>query len=541
MGGSVIFHGGHHTHTDSLSLPFTLARVSKSIPCMAMKTKEIEAAIQSIPKQKEELRKAFETLQSFSSAFVSFTLQWKQLDDFFSSVQSSIESRFQALRSLESSLPSQPSAAATTASVPSEPNPPAEPEISPRSELRLLCTNMDGKSLRTFMINHRKENPVNRDELIPALRAAPDAAALVLDALDGFYPDKMKNNGKDNEIQAIQRTCINLLQRVQELGPEIKQPTKEKVKNLAVHWKAKVSDDGDNLEAHGFLQLLAAYKLVDEFKVDEVLDVVVLIARRKQTIELCKILGFEVHIPELIQKLNDKGKQLDAVKYVQAFNLMDKYPLVPLLKSYLKATRKAVQEIRTKGNNSSQNMNDAIVKELGALKSVLRAIEEYGLESEYPRDHLQKRITQLERQKAAEKKRTATDAAASNSKMQQQQRKQHQQTNKRPRPLTASTTPTVASYPPPPLVRNQPQLGMTERASFMGSAVSYGIAGPSTHYHHAGHNLLPATAGLGGLAAPPSSYLYPSEHTMGSGLYDRSLPYGGYSISGLPTPYGPPR
>ncbi|XP_039114196.1 truncated FRIGIDA-like protein 1 [Dioscorea cayenensis subsp. rotundata] len=510
---------------------------------MAMETKEIKAAIQSIPKQKEELRKAFESLQSFSSAFVSFTLQWKQLDDYFSSVQSSIESRFQALRSLESSLPSQSSAAATAATVPSEPNPPVEPEISPRSELMLLCTKMDGKNLCTFIIMHRKDNPVNRDELIPALRAAPDAAALVLDALDGFYSDEMKSNGKDGEILAIRRTCINLLQRVQELGPEIKQPIKDKAKKVAVQWKAKVSDDGDDLEAHGFLQLLVAYKLVDEFKVDEVLDVVVLVARRKQTIELCKVLGVEMHIPELIQKLINKGKQLDAVKYIQAFNLIDKYPPVPLLKSYLKATRKAVQEIRLKGNYSTQNMNDAMVKELGALKSVLRAIEEYGLESEYPREHLQKRITQLERQKAAEKKRTATDTAASNSKMQQQQqqRKQHQQTNKRPRPLTASTTPTVASYPPPPLVRNQPQLGMPERASFMGSAGSYGIAGPSTHYHHAGHNLLPATAGLGGLAAPPSSYLYPSEHIVGSGLYDRSLPYGGYSISGLSTPYGPAR
>lgn len=61
-------------------------------------------------------------------------------------------------------------------------------------------------------------------------------------------------------------------------------------------------------------------------------------------------------VAELIQKLINKGKQLDAVKYIQAFNLIDKYPPVPLLKSYLKATRKAVQEIRLKGNYSTQNM-----------------------------------------------------------------------------------------------------------------------------------------------------------------------------------------
>ncbi|KAJ0973635.1 hypothetical protein J5N97_015600 [Dioscorea zingiberensis] len=501
-----------------------------------METKEIAAAIGSIPKHKEELRKAFESLQSYSSALASFTLQWKQLDDYLSSIQSSIEVRFQDLRSLESSVLSHPPAAST---VPSEPHPPAEPEKSPRPELRLLCSKMDGKSLRTFLMKHRKDSPVTRDELIGALRSAPDAPALVLDALAGFYPEKQKS-AKDNEIQTMRRTCINLLQRVQEMGPEIKESTKEKAKKVAAEWKTKVSADGDNLEGHGFLQLLAAYRLVDEFKVDEVLDVVVLIARRNQTIELCKTLGFDAYIPELIQKLNNNGKQLDAVKYVQAFNLVDKYPLVPLLKSYLKATRKAAQEIRTKGNNSFQHMNDAMVKELGALKSVIKAIEDYGLESEYPRENLQKRITQLEQQKAAEKKRTATDAAAaSNSKMQQQ--KQQQQTNKRPRPLTASTAPTVASYPPPPLVRNHPQLGMSERAPYMGSAGSYGIAGPTPHYHHAGHNLLAASAGLGGLTAPPSSYLYPPDHLVGSGMYDRSLPYGGYSISGLSAPYGPAR
>lgn len=149
-----------------------------------------------------------------------------------------------------------------------------------------------------IIVSNREEK-----ELIPALRAAPDAAALVLDALDGFYSDEMKNNGKDGEILAIRRTCINLLQRVQELGPEIKQPIKEKAKKVAVQWKAKVSDDGDDLEAHGFLQLLVAYKLVDEFKVDEVLDVVVLVARRKQTIELCKVLGVEMHIPGKCQRI----------------------------------------------------------------------------------------------------------------------------------------------------------------------------------------------------------------------------------------------
>jgi len=181
---------------------------------------------------------------------------------------------------------------------------------------------------------------------------------------------------------------------------------------------------------------------------------------------------------------------------------------------------------------------------MGALKSVLKAVEEYKLEAEYPRETLVKRIAQLE-QKKADKKQTATAAAASNSKPQQQQ------SNKRLRPSSATSEAVIAAANPyPPLIQTQPQVGLAYRAPHMGVAGPYGLAatdsvynhgGPSSVYNHGGPGLSGTTMGLGGTRGPPRSY-YPPEPLVGnSSLYDRPVTYNEYSLSGLPSSYGSSR
>lgn len=50
--------------------------------------------------------------------------------------------------------------------------------------------------------------------------------------------------------------------------------------------------------------------------------------------------------------------------------------------------------------------NDANAQELAALKTVIKCIEEYNLESDYPLDTLQKRVAQLEKSRP-DRKRSA--------------------------------------------------------------------------------------------------------------------------------------
>lgn len=57
-------------------------------------------------------------------------------------------------------------------------------------------------------------------------------------------------------------------------------------------------------------------------------------------------------LADLIQKLISKGKQLLAVKFIFEFELTEKFPPVPLLKSYLKDAKKLAKKVWKKGNES---------------------------------------------------------------------------------------------------------------------------------------------------------------------------------------------
>ncbi|CAL9186754.1 unnamed protein product, partial [Musa hybrid cultivar] len=135
------------------------------------------------------------------------------------------------------------------------------------------------------------------------------------------------------------------------------------------------------------------------------------------------------HFWDLIQKLNSESRQLEAIKFVHALDLFDKYP-----------------------------PNEAISKELAAVKAVIKTVEKCKLESEFSCEDLQKRITRLEQQKA-DKKRTATAATATNSRTSKQQQ---QPSNKRPRSSTTLSYP-VRSHPFPSCAQNQSHLGLSEQ------------------------------------------------------------------------------
>lgn len=514
------------------------------------KMKKIGDDIKSIPEKKENLRKAFDSLQSYSASLAAFAIQWKDLEDHFEAIEKSIDDKFKALQEEaqaqareeeeedeeeeeeeEQKKKSSEGAAAVD-----------EDGSGPRPELRSLCSNMDAKGLRSYINDNRKDIPAIREELASAIRCAPDPALLVLEAMEGFHPangNSSSSGGKrrgggggggDGEIQINRRTCINLLERLHLISPSIAPFVRDKAKKLAIDWKAKIPKSGDfALEALGFLQLIASYNLVSDFPLDDVMELFISVSRRKQAADLIRSLGLTDRLPDLIQKLSSKGRQLDAVKFVYAFDMADKFPPVPLLKAYITESKKMAQGVRKKGNFSLQAQNEAIAKEMGALKSVLRAVEEYKLETEYPHEILVKRIAQLE-QKKTDKKRTAAAAAASNSKPQQQQ-----QQNKRPRPSSASSAAVIAANPR--FTQTHPQLGLADHA-YMDAAGLYGLAATGSVYNRGVPNPSGNALGHGATHSPPVSY-YSSETLPGtSRLYDRPVNYNGYTLSDLPSTYG---
>ncbi|KAM1873489.1 hypothetical protein ACFX13_007317 [Malus domestica] len=532
---------------------------------MATTTAEtISAAMELIDTKKQNLKKAFDELQSHSAVLSSFNLSWSDLDSHFTSIQTSLTQKFHLLQSLQSQSSTNPSS--PSCQIPQDPspssnlptqiakdpssssNPPSQNVVEtdincevdvvpPRPELVAFCERMDAMGLRNYMNESVNNRNTIRGELLEAIRRAKDPAAMVLNAMEGFYCANGRNKGdKDPQLFGVRRSAVLLLEVLMGISPNVGSEVRERAKKLALEWKGKLSMDGENpFEALGFLHLVAAYGLQAEFKTDELVDHFVIVARYRQAVELCRKIGLGDKLPDLIQKLVSKGKHLLAVKFISEFGLTNKFPPVPILKSYIKESKSLAKKVCKDGTR--QSMNEATAKESGALKSVIKVIEDLKLESEYPPAFLQKRLEQLEKEKA-DSKRNAVASAAKPLQLRQQQKqqmvkepakklKQQLYGNKRPR-MTAPDGSAAVSI-------NVNDAGLLRAYSLSGVAP----APPAATYAGSSAGLYGFSGGQMGFPghpAPTSTHLSLSEQYVPSGYYNRPTTYGGY---GAPPKYHP--
>lgn len=522
--------------------------------------KTIEAALKLIDTKKDNLKKAYDDLQSLSSHLLSssYSLSWADLDSHFSSVQDNLNGRFlllqSSLESLDSVAPCHSSVGASEQESPASSNPrclgrvdseASRSELKPsttltsntvdpsRSDLMSLCERMDVKGLRKYMKQNASKWGEIRDRLSGAMSVAPDPGSFVLDAMEGFYSSKANSKGdKDTELCRLRRTCLDLLEALAKNKPTLSKEVNERAKKLALEWKRKVSLNGESpLEALGFLHLLVAYNLEKEFDVGELVDYFVIVARFRQAVVLCRAVDLGEKTADLIQKLIDSGKQFLAVKFIFEFGLVDKFQPVPLLKAHLKESKRLTKKVCQDGKNSINQQNEARSREVKTLKSALVLIDEYKLGSEYPRMDLKKRIEMLEKQKAA--------AASAVDEPSHQPKKQQQAGSKRPR--TSATAVQNSNNGSNPVIPPFKQSHL-QPASLLLAAGPYGSVGSiSPAILYAGPPAGPyglARAGTGFPGNPRSAlaHQYFPESHVPSDHYDRAAAYGGYD---LPLKYHP--
>lgn len=294
-------------------------------------------------------------------------------------------------------------------------------EVKPRPELLQFCQQMDAKGLVNYTLENKKYLNAIREELSVALESATEPARFVLDSLEGFYPPDETTQPMDKRDAALlgmRKSCFTfleamtaLLARVDPGGDHLLNPeTKQQAKAIADEWKPKLANEvieaanGNSLEVEAFLLLLATFRIASEFDEEELCKFVLAVARRRQAPELCRTLGLTHKMPDLVELLINSGKQIYAVRFIHVFELTQAFPPVPLLKTYLKELRRNSQG---KGGNSegvAGAQNEANAQELAALKAVIRCVEEFKLEADYPLDPLQKRVAQLEKSKTDRKR-----------------------------------------------------------------------------------------------------------------------------------------
>ncbi|KAJ6680680.1 FRIGIDA-LIKE PROTEIN [Salix purpurea] len=430
-------------------------------------TESVSTLMDSTTSKIQQLQKAFAELESHRA--VTLNLKWKELEEHFHGLERSLKRRFHELEDQEKqydtktrrareilekqeaavkhrkvssvepaavpydggqfgspAIDDQPPDAMTAESNLGEIIDPSENGNLEYPQLVELCEQMDSEGLHKFISDNRKNLAVLKEEIPLALKAAANPAQFVLNSLEDFYPKEVSNvDGKiDSTLLGVRRTCIMIMECLSILlmstdllsvSDVISEDVKDQAKAIAEEWKPKLdsldvdANNGNSLEAHAFLQLLATFGIASDFDEEELSRLIPMVSRRRQAAELCRFLGLSEKMPGVIEVLVNSGRQIDAVNLAFAFDLTEQFSPVPLLKSYLKEARKVSSSVKPGNASPTTGQNEVNERELAALKAVIKCIEEHKLEEQYPGDPLQKRLLQLEKAKA-EKKR-ATEAA----------------------------------------------------------------------------------------------------------------------------------
>lgn len=493
---------------------------------------------------------SFDEFQRQTSLMTSCTLLWKELSDHFTSLEqnllkksdaikdkiktlddetkaslSSLEERETtiensvsiALRKVEAAVQAAAAAAGTSKCDDGEDNPEVDDSEGLLLRLKSYCVKMDSLGFWEFVASRKKEMDLMRSQIPSALAECADPARFVLEAISGVFPvDK-----RPLCVNDLSWACVLILES---LIPVMVDPilgnsrvlvtpsVKKSAKDIAEMWKESLDQRGgiENVKApdvHTFFQHLVTFGIVKDEDLDLYRKLVVGSAWRKQMPKLAVSLGLGDKMPDMIEELISRGQQVDAVHFTHEVGLVDRFPPVCLLKAFLKDAKKAAIAILEDSNNSSR-AHLAARKEQSALKAVIKCIEEYKLETEFPPENLKKRLEQLEKVKI-EKKRPAAVGPAN---------KRTRASNVGPMPPAKAgriTTAYVSSFPAPPTFVRSPS--HTQYPSYSVAPPMY-VHGTRSPAAYAGYS--PEAAPL----SPPLSYPgtppmnYPGYGGYGNGM-----------------------
>ncbi|KAK6146068.1 hypothetical protein DH2020_019937 [Rehmannia glutinosa] len=463
---------------------------------------------------------SFDDFQRQTSLMTSCTLLWKELSDHFSSLEQdlikksdALKAKFQALNNetqqslqaldtressisksmsiafeaLEKTTKLSFSFAATGADSQIE-EPEVDDSVGLLMKLKSFCHKMAAREFWVFVTSRKKELELFRSELPKALADCVDPPRFVLEAISEVFP--VASNCASYSYD-LGWACVLLLESLipvmvdPVLGKErllVTPSIKGKAEEIAETWKKSLEERGgiENVktpDVHTFLQHLVTFGIVKKEDVDLYRKLVVASAWRKQMPKLAVSLGLADKMPDMIEELIGRGQQVDAVHFTYEVGLADKFPPVPLLKAFLKDAKKAATSILEDPNNSGRAavslvffvQHMAAKKEQSAIRAVLKCIEEYKLEAEFPPESLKKRLEQLEKAKI-EKKKPASPAA-----------KRTRASNGGPMPPAKagrSTNAYVSSFPSPPTYVRSPS-----HTQYPAAAVPAYPASPAVYAH----------------------------------------------------------
>ncbi|WVZ62082.1 hypothetical protein U9M48_011869 [Paspalum notatum var. saurae] len=294
--------------------------------------------------------------------------------------------------------------------------------------LRALCARMDAPAFLGLVVAHRKEADALRAEVPGALKLCVDPARFVMDAVAGVFPVDRREVRSPPDLAWA---CVLILEAavpaladpdpaVGAARPLVPRAARDRARAMAAEWKDAAERKGGvegakPPDAHAFLQHVATFAVAEKEDRPLYRRIVVSFSWRRQMPRLALTLGLEEEMPDIIAELIAKRQQLDAVNFAYEAGLQEKFPPVPLLKSYLEDSKKtssvASDNSSTSSGQSGSNVNK---KEQSALRAVIKCVEDRKLEAEFPLEDLRKQLEELEKAKT-EKKKAASSASSGGS------------------------------------------------------------------------------------------------------------------------------
>lgn len=488
---------------------------------------------------------SFEDFQKQTSLMTSCTLLWKELSDHFTNIEEDLRRKSEALKrkiqalddqtkqnlevlkkrevtidgSLEVAIgraqESQKAALSLLEEDEEERESGGDGEVDDGEgllmKLRRFCVKMDYQRFWRFITVRKKELDLLRAKLPLALSDCVDPPKFVLEAISEVFPvDKRADNSE--RVNDLGWACVLLLESLIPVTVDpligkdrlLVTPTvKEQAEGIAETWKRSLDERGgiENVktpDVHTFLQHLVTFGIVKEEDMGLYRKLVVGSAWRKQMPKLAVSLGLGDKMPDMIEELISRGQQVDAVHFTYEVGLVDRFPPVPLLKSFLRDAKKAAAAILEDPNNSGRTVQLANRKEQSALRAVLKCIEEYKLETEFPPENLKKRLDQLEKTKTDKRKPTTVPAN-------KRTRVCHNNGPMPPAKAGRLTNAYVSSFPPTPTILGSPSQPPIQYPSGVPPFPAVYGSPNSPQYHYSPEAAAPPAMG-GPYSGPPISY-----------------------------------
>uniref|UniRef100_A0A0E0KFZ2 FRIGIDA-like protein n=1 Tax=Oryza punctata TaxID=4537 RepID=A0A0E0KFZ2_ORYPU len=267
-----------------------------------------------------------------------------------------------------------------------------EREPEPRRQLVAACERMDSFDVAELVL--RSGRGIAR-EFLPALRRAPDAPALALHAagyLLSAGPRDVDSASWENLAALLRgvRRLATSSSRAAAGAPSLEARAKEATA-MAKKWIAMIAGEAEHEHKRvawarsatwALLQFVAVYAIAGNLEVKEMM-VFQTVGDKDGGGELIKRLGLPDRATELINRLMKRREHIDAVKVARAFNLIDKFPPVSVIKAYVEKVKEAAQDMVRKDAVSLQALDRAMQEDVAALRSAKEAIEAHDSGSDY--------------------------------------------------------------------------------------------------------------------------------------------------------------